>query len=407
MHTSGKNQKITSGEPLMIGLVYDRTQDYQLAGGPDDKFAEFEPESTIAAMEQAVTHAGHRPLRIGSPHQLLNVAHCPDPSGGSAGAGHSSTPDLVWNIGEGYGSRNREAWAPVICEMKGIPCLGSDAYALTVTLDKVLTKMIARSLGVPTSDWQIIGWNSRCSAGASGSDSGSGSDSDAPSPGDDSSPIPEPELPFPQFLKPRYEGTSKGISEKSMVRSPEEFRHQCRFLLETYHQDVMAEPFIDGPEITCALSGHPLRAHPVMERGLDTSGIGSHALETNDPDAEKTEGRRGRKKSDDQPESGSTDRDHSPDDRNSEVSGIITPELEEHISSWSLTLCNWLRIRDFVRLDFKIAQNGTPLLLEINPLPTFATDSTFAILAEIEGRSYPEFLSEILRGAIGRLKQES
>ena len=397
MTSGGITHNITNKKPLRIGLVYDRTADYQHAEGPADRFAEFEPNSTIEAMEQAVRLAGHHPLRIGSPQELLQGPDFPTSSGsqykaGSAKVSSANNIDLVWNIGEGYGSRNREAWAPVLCELKGIPCLGSDAYTLTVTLDKVLTKMIARSLGIPTSDWQIIAWNNPCSQDSSGRRTNSH--------------LPDPELPFPQFLKPRYEGTSKGISEKSVVRTPEEFHRQCRYLLETYHQDVMAEPFIEGPEITCALSGHPLQPHPVMERGLDASGIGSHALDPHNPDADEKDSRTGSAGSDDSSGEKSSGQNSPGIDAPSHISGIITPELEEQIATRSIALCNWLCVRDFVRLDYKMVQNGTPLLLEVNPLPTFGTDSTFAILAEIQSRSYPEFLSGILTDAIRRLKQE-
>src|SRR5688500_19925900 len=39
--------------------------------------------------------------------------------------------DAAVNISEGYGSRNREAYAPVLLEMAGVPMLGSDALSLS------------------------------------------------------------------------------------------------------------------------------------------------------------------------------------------------------------------------------------------------------------------------------------
>ena len=374
---------------MRIGIVYDRIADYAHAEGPADRFAEFEPETTIKSMEEAIRLTGHQPVRIGSPPRLLDAR--PD-------------VDLVWNIGEGYGSRNREAWAPVLCEMHGIPYLGSDAYALTVTLDKVLTKQIARVLDIPTTDCQVIPYceasrHDPVSAPVAFPGSGSGSGS-GPGPGSGSGsgsgsvpdsrsiPVPDPILPFPQFLKPRYEGTSKGITEKSVVHTPDEFRSRCRYLLETYRQDVLAEPFLSGAELTCALAGHPLQALPVMERGLHSSGIGSHAVD-NSHHLQSLTGETGRN-----PDS----------DSDIHVTGAITPELEADITKWSHRLCGELGIRDFVRIDFKLTGDGRPMFLEANPLPTFGIDSTFAILAEIRGEPYPAFLSGILSAAIRRLK---
>jgi D-alanine-D-alanine ligase len=60
-------------------------------------------------------------------------------------------------------------------------------------------------------------------------------------------------------------------------------------------------------------------------------------------------------------------------------------------------------VRDFARLDFKVGMDGKPYFLEINPLPTFAVDNTFAILAELEGVPYEEFLAGILKEAVQRI----
>ena len=409
---------------LRIGIVYDRIADYEdprhggiMAGElqeraatrtPADRFAEFEPESTIEAMEQAIILAGHTPVRIGSPHLLLEI-------GADDGQDNGPDVDLVWNIGEGYGTRNREAWAPVLCEMKGIPCLGSDAYALTVTLDKALTKQIARGLGIPTADWQVVPWRPKSVSGAdqiglsSQKNTPAGTGADSPDPSGTtpvSDPVsavpnptlafPEPALPFPQFLKPRYEGTSKGITADSIVRSPEQFRKQCLHLLQTYRQDVLAEPFLPGAELTCALAGHPLQALPVMERGLHDSGIGSHAMDQRAHLASiagytAKPGTAAESKADD------------PGDA-IHITGAITPEIERDLTNWSMALCEELGIRDFVRMDFKLDADGRPMFLEANPLPTFGVDSTFAILAEIEGVSYPEYLARILSSAIRRFQ---
>ena len=358
----GKIPQIKSASlKLRIGIVYDQPEDYEVDNGPPDRFAEFEPESTIEVMEQAITVAGHQPVRIGPPHRLLRSNH---------------EVDLVWNIGEGYGTRNREAWTPVLCEMRGIPILGSDAYTLTVTLDKVLTKQIARNLGIPVADWTVISdWNTP-------KHRTSGSNSEKYDPGSgfthtkhSGSDIPPADLPLPLFLKPRYEGTSKGITENSVVHTPEQFREQCRHILVTYDQDVMAETFLSGAELTCAMAYHPLKALPVVERGLHRSGIGSHAVQ-------------------------------SLSNHDVHTSDALTPHLEEQITMWSIRLAEALEIRDYARCDFKLDESGNPYFLEVNPLPTFALDSTYAILAELQDMPYPEFLSGILCDGIRRLRSD-
>lgn len=340
---------------IKIGISYDRPEDFeQLAQNPEtrnaarhlgltsgslppDRFAEFEPESTIEAMEAAIRHIGARPVRLGGPFQLLDKR--PD-------------TDLIWNIAEGYGTRNREAWVPVLCELYGIPCLGSDAYTLSWSLDKAAVKQTARELGIPTSDWQVF-------------------PSENHGPGRKF----KSALPYPVFLKPRYEGTGKGISRDSIVHNEDELNQQLPKLFELYRQDVLAEAFLSGPEFTVALSGSPMKAHPVLERGIDAeSGIGFHVLR---------------------------------DPADFRLSDSLTSALEQQLTAWSLNLCNERQVLDFARLDFKADAHGNPYFLEVNPLPTFATDNTFAILAEMQDVPYDVFLGEILRQAVGRVLSKS
>ena len=58
---------------------------------------------------------------------------------------------------------------------------------------------------------------------------------------------------------------------------------------------------------------------------------------------------------------------------------------------------------DFARVDFRLDDGGRPVFLEVNALPTFAPDGSFAILAELEGRAPDEFVSQILAAGLRRL----
>lgn len=307
---------------MRIGILYDREDEYSDVDGAADRFAEFEPESTIQVMEAAIRHCGHDPVRLGGPLTILKQK--PD-------------VDLVWNISEGYGTRNREAWGPALLEMYKIPMLGSDALTLSVSLDKRFTKVVAKSLGISV-------------------------------PGTRYSVLREERKPTTdnrkRFVKPRYEGTAKGLSAASIVETDEELNAAVARINEAYNQDAVVEPFLAGPEFTVAMWGLPLRALPVLERGLDAAtGLGSHVV--------KGEG-------------------------DVVVSGSLTPELEEILKGWSLALCEELGVKHFARLDFKCDEAGNPYFLEINPLPTFAIDQTYAILAELEGREFGEWLGERL-----------
>ena len=54
---------------------------------------------------------------------------------------------ILFNLIEGFRSRNREGYIPAIGEFLGIAYTGSDAYAQNISLDKHLTKLIINDLG--------------------------------------------------------------------------------------------------------------------------------------------------------------------------------------------------------------------------------------------------------------------
>ena len=65
------------------------------------------------------------------------------------------------------------------------------------------------------------------------------------------------------------EGSSKGITEKNLVRSPRELEAQARFLLDTYDQPVIAEAFLPGAEFTCGVLGNGASARVLPLVGMN------------------------------------------------------------------------------------------------------------------------------------------
>jgi len=326
---------------MRIGLIYDLFDAYPWQpNDPPDADAEYEPEETVEALAAAVRALGHKPIGIGTAHDLLAQIHDLD-------------LDAAVTIAEGARSRNREAYAPILLEMAGIPCLGSDALTLSLSLDKVWTKDLVGAAGVPTPPYRVY-----ASADA----------------------IDQDDLPgWPLFIKPRYEGTAKGITERSKVHASEALRAQVSWVTETYCQDALVECFIEGGgEFTVAVLGNdPPEALPVLQRAVEVNtGIGVHVLE-----------RRG------VPEHPWA---HT-------LAGILDAPLETRLQTYAIAAYEKLACKDFARVDFRVDAEGQPWFLEINPLPTFAPDGTFAIIAEIAGQPYEAFLADVLRRGLIRL----
>ena len=329
-----------SHRALKIGLVYETFGTYaSRPDGPIDANVEYEPESTVEVLEAAIRGLGHRPVRVGSPEVLW--------ARGLRGEA-ADRLDVVLNIAEGHGSRNREAWAPVLLEMAGIPFLGSDALTLSTTLDKAWANRAVAAAGIAVAPQCVL------------ADAESSKAAELPSD-------------FPLFVKPRWEGTAKGIRRTSRVEGRSELAREVERIVKEYDQPALVEAFVPGPEFTVTVVGHrPPRAMPVVQRALDErSGIGWHAL--NDDQAGPC------------------------------VPGTLTPDLEAELGALGLAVFDLFECHDFARADFKLDAAGHPIFLEINPLPTFGLDGTFAILAELEGRPLDALLAEVIEMGLVRL----
>ncbi|PEN06469.1 D-alanine--D-alanine ligase [Longimonas halophila] len=329
--------------PPRVGLIYDVFSDYTWSNeDPPDADAEFEPIETVDVLEEALRQCGAEPVRVG-PARALQDRLCT-----------GLALDAALTIAEGQGTRNREAHAPILLELAGIPQWGSDALTLSLTLDKATTKDLAVRAGVKTPPWTVF----------SGADA---ANKDA---------LPAP---FPLFVKPRYEGTSKGIMPVSKVNTLDALRDEVNRQTALYRQDVIVEAFIEGGgEFTVAVVGNdPPRALPVLQRAVEpTTGIGVHALERR----------------------GAPDREW-----DYTIAGTLSESLETRLCRDALRLYQKLECRDVARLDFRVDADGTPYFLEINPLPTFAPDGTFAIIAELMNRLYPDLLADVIAAGLKRL----
>jgi D-alanine-D-alanine ligase len=83
--------------------------------------------------------------------------------------------------------------------------------------------------------------------------------------------------------------------------------------------------------------------------------------------------------------------------------GVLTAALERRLADLALAAFAALDCRDFARVDFKLDAHGEPRFLEINPLPTFAPDGSFAVLAEVSDQPLDALLAEVLGEALRRL----
>lgn len=329
------------GHLMTVGLVYDLRDDYLAQGFTEEQAAEFDSAATIDALEKAIQSVGYATERIGNGMALAQQL--------AAG----KRWDLVFNIAEGLYGRSREAQAPALLEMYGIPYTCSDPLVCALTLDKAMTKRVLQSAGLHTPRFAVV-----------------------------TSPVQVEslDLNYPLFAKPLAEGTGKGVDKDSRVDSPAALKKVCTRLLERFAEPVLVEEYLPGREFTTAILG----------TGRDARVLGTieFRIEANAPA-----------------------QDYSFDVKE-QCEQCVTyfpmPKgaLRDEAEALALAAYRVLECRDTGRVDIRLDAQGRPAFIEINPLPGMhPTHSDLPMIAAQEGMSYEELIGSIVRSALAR--QES
>src|SRR5512137_724837 len=120
------------------------THNLRLSDSEDE--AEFDTEETVNALASAIERLGHR----------LERFEVSGPASRTVARLEAYSPDLIFNTAEGRRGRFREAFYPALFEELGFPYTGSDAYVMTVTLDKWMTKLILDAQGFDTPRSRLV-----------------------------------------------------------------------------------------------------------------------------------------------------------------------------------------------------------------------------------------------------------
>jgi len=322
---------------LKVGLTFDLKEDYLKLGYSGDEVAEFDSLETIDYLDNTISSLGFEVIRIGNIFNLTNFLNSGDRC------------DIVFNICEGMYGIAREAQVPCLLDAYRIPYVFSEPDILNLTLNKGLTKLFLKQEGILTAEFKVVSQLHE---------------------------LQYINIPFPLFVKPVAEGTSKGIDSHSLVNNQPELENSVNYLLNTYHQPVLVESFLPGREFTVGISGsggdtkilgvmeillnehspHPIYSYSVKK---DWEKYASYKI-ASDPTALKC--------------------------------GRIAVDV------WKI-----IKGKDAGRIDFRSDANGNPNLIEVNPLAGLnPVSSDLPILSRLNGISYNQLISEIMNSAIKR-----
>ena len=348
---------------LPVGQVSDASSEPRRDEEPpstSDVYAEWDSAETIDAVAAALSTYGDV-IRLEATEDFPERLR-------------AERPDIVFNIAEGLYGTNREAHVPAICEFFGIPYSGSDPFTLSLCLHKARTKDVLTAHGIPTAPFVLIESVSALETLVSGR-LGLGARLAAHA---------------PLFLKPVQEGSSKGITEKNLVRSRSEFEAHARYLLETYAQPVIAEVFLPGAEFTCGVLGNGVHARVLPLVGMNFESLPHAALPIYGFEAKWIW---------DSPEEPL---------HIFECPAPISTLLQSAIEEVVLRAYRVLGCRDWARVDVRLDAAGVPNIVELNPLPGILPNprdnSCLPKAARAAGLSYEQLIQIALSHAAERSK---
>jgi D-alanine-D-alanine ligase len=304
--------------------------------------AEFDAPVTIAAIERALTRAGHRvqPIDVTGPASLLVTRL------------EAFAPDIVFNLAEGHRGKSRRAFYPALFEELGIPSTGSDAYTLCVTLDKALTKKQLAGWGVPSPRGRFV---TRATLRSGGLD----------------------ELPFPVVVKPNFEGSSKGIGQDSVVEDPIVLGRVLDALLAKYPEGALVERYVPGMDVRVALV-EGLPALPAVEIAVDPSyprrfDLLDYKLANVD--------------------TGAVER---------RAPARLAPAVHERLRELAGRVLSAFSLRDVASLNFRVSPDGEVWFLSTTAIPSFAKDGALFAATRAIGVEDDAVVNAALRSAAQR-----
>jgi D-alanine-D-alanine ligase len=336
-------------EPPGVVVLYNVTESLS-KGEPRDLIADQAVIPCAQAVKAALTEAGSRAVCLPVKGRIETAL-----------APYAAADYAVFNLGEGLGGRLfEEARVAFVLEALGYCFTGSDGLTLALGANKARAKAILATVGIPTPPARLFRHPDE---------------------------VPADSLPGPLIVKPVAEDASHGIDEGAVVTTEAALRERVAYVVDRYHQAALAEQFIVGREFNIAVWGNsPPMALPLAE--VDFSAF-QDPLECIVSYAAKWL-------------EGSFHYGHTP----VICPAHVAPTLGARIAEVARRAYQVLRCRDYARVDIRLAADGTPYVVEVNPNPDLSPDAGFFRAARAAGSTYTEMVGHILSLALVRRKSD-
>lgn len=266
-------------------------------------------------------------------------------------------PDVIFNfVEEFYDDPRLEMNVCALYELFKIPYTGAPPFALASCQNKVHTKRILNAFDIKTPKFKLIRQIKTKYSHT---------------------------LKFPIIVKPPYEDASSGIENESIVRTHAELAERIAYVINEFHQPALIEEYIEGRELNVSVFGDKeLTVLPISE--IDFTEVPDHLEKIVSYGAK-----------------------WDPTDEAYHKTIPICPaplpkRVQQKVEKTALASFRAMGVRDYARVDMRLAKDNTVYVLEVNPNPDISEGVAFMRSAETAGYTYPEMLTKIVELALAR-----
>lgn len=331
---------------LRIGVLYEYFWAEGEERAPEARPKRQPPDEDVQEVYEALKKVGHNPVFMrldGSPQSLAELIE--------------AEADLIFNLVDSFGGDDtNDSNVAGYLELLGRRFTGAGSRGLLFAQDKALAKKVFAFHGIHTPYFSTV-YRGRTEHSH--------------------------DIQFPVIVKPAREDGSIGIHFGAVCQSIKELMDRIDYIHAQFDSPALIEEYIEGRELYVAVIGNEKpEALPAVE--LDLS-----KLPEGTPKIAGTE-----VKWEEDTEAYQQTRSFVPDNLEEE---LVTRLNEKAIQAYQL-----LQLRDYGRIDFRLAGDGTLHVLEVNPNPYLLSSSEFSMAAKSSGRSYTDTVAEIADLALKR-----
>ena len=332
---------------LRIGVLYEfwweEDEDRSEAGSRPRRKS---PDEDVQKVYEALREVGHNPVYMrldGTPQSLIEVSQ--------------ADADLIFNLVDSFSGHDVfDSNVAGYLELLGKRFTGTGSRGLTLAQDKALSKKIFAFHGIHTPYFTTV-YRGRTEHSH--------------------------DIQFPVIVKPANEDGSIGIHFGAVCESIKELMDRIDYIHAHFDSPALIEEYIEGRELYVGVLGNdkPVALPPVE---MDLSKLPEGTPKIAGSEVKWEEDTEAYKKA----------WPFLPKD--------LDDALVARLDETAIQAYQTLQLRDYGRIDFRLAADGTLHVLEVNPNPYLLPTAEFSMAAKESGRAYNDLIAEIVDLTLAR-----